>query len=89
MTDTTFAFLFLLAALNGFVIGAIWRQLAVIKLRAERNSWERQARELASHFQPMPPMRLIECAGHPVLWPEECAEPEGEVEWPEALEELA
>lgn len=85
MTDTTFAALFLLAALNGFAIGAIWRQLAVIKLRAERNNWERQARQLAQAM-PMPPMRLIECAGHPVLWPEDAPELEGEAEWPEALE---
>lgn len=87
MTDTTFAFLFLLAALNGFIIGAIWRQLAVIRLRAERNSWERQALQLAQAI-PMPPMRLIERAGRPVLWPEDAPEPEGEAEWPEALEEL-
>lgn len=85
MTDTTFAFLFLLAALNGFAIGAIWRQLAVIKLRAERESWRNQAIQLAQAM-PMPPMRLIECAGHPVLWPEDAPEPEGEVEWPEAVE---
>lgn len=89
MTDITFAFLFLLAALNGFAIGAIWRQLAVIRLRAERNSWERQAIQLAAHFQPMPPMRLIERAGLPVMWPVDAPEPEVEVEWPEELGEMA